>query len=180
MTANEAPEITPEQRQELLATSINVREAKVSDLPYILQSWRLAAHEHLTAPRGVWIPWRLFNIMFRHFQAQIIRRSKVIVAANRDDDTQIFGFSIVETVAPNDVQITKLIHWVQVKQTFWCHGIATMLLTQQNITPNDPTVAHSFAWPARPCIHSWKGWKRPIWNYAPFFLPFTDLQEENP
>lgn len=100
--------------------ALKLRDAVEADAPFIFNSW-------LKAYRNSKVTQALQNEIYFNGQHKLIeglvKRAKFIIACNPADETQIYGYSVGETIDG-----VLCVHFVYVKEPYRKFGIATGLL----------------------------------------------------
>ena len=106
---------------------LRIRMGLPDDLNLILNSWLL---ENYHAAASKYIPKTIYFDNQKNIILKILSRSSVYVACNPEDETQIYGYLVVETLQNG----TFYFHWLYVKTAVSEMGVATTLVRQ--VVPN--------------------------------------------
>ena len=119
---------------------INLRTATAEDVPFIFNSW-------LKSYRNSHFCKLVVNEIYynEHHKVieRLIKKSKVIVACNRDDENQLYGYIVAD-----EVEGFFALHYIYVKHSFRNMGIGEALL---NSFEHDPSVASIYSHHTRLC-----------------------------
>lgn len=133
---------------------VGFRAAVPDDEAIVFNAWLLAHRKH-----GDWPPRLSSQRYFAEHKAtiaQLIARSRMLVACNEQRPTQVLGFICWEGAT---------LHWLFVKQPFRRHGIARELLKLARLN-DEPSIRCSH-WTQRAEQLRAKGER---WRYDPFAL----------
>lgn len=110
--------------------SIQLRHATIEDVSFIFNSWLKSFR---TAPCSISIHNNIYYSEHHKLIERILRSFDVIIAADKEDPTHIYGF-----IVAGKVQDITTIHYLYVKHTFRRLGIAKALLAHFEIPNNEP------------------------------------------
>ena len=102
---------------ENLKSQVQIRTATEADVPFIFNSW---LKSYQASQRSV-LPAIYFDGQHKRIEA-ILQRSTVLLAVNKADDTQIYGYLVFEMV-----QDVLVIHYAYVKNMYRQMGIFALL-----------------------------------------------------
>lgn len=113
---------------------ITFRPVKESDLNYIYSSWLedyLSSHHtkvktYKLQSHVALMPKNLYYKEQRELIAKILKKSKVIVACNTEDEEQIFGYIVYRSLGL-ETELT-ILSWVYVRPIYRSFGICKKLI----------------------------------------------------
>lgn len=116
-----------------LNTQINFRPATQADVNFIFNSW-LKSNRHSNAATGVLNP--VYFAQHHLLIEGLCKQSKVIMAVNAEDSSQIYGYSVTQ-----EIEGAQVIHYIYVKEPYRRLGLAGMLLATVGINLQEPFFA---------------------------------------
>lgn len=163
MADHSADEISDNSASHQNSDPVVVREGIASDICYCLHSWGRAAesyqfqeakrtHQHHPTPGYVQ--------RFAPIQADLLKRSTVLVAHPADKPDRICGYIIFERAAP-----VTVVHWLSVRRSLYGQGFARLLMAHAGISTDTPIIYTS----PSPVIGA-LGVKANNWQYVPHWL----------
>lgn len=145
----------------LLKSQVHIRTATEADIGFIFNSW-LKSYKNSAFSKYIANPV-YFDLHHKVIES-ILKRSKVLIAAQPSDPTRIFGYVCVEEVSG-----THVVHYAYTKESFRKMGLLKLLIEEAQLPDmvfyTHSTVSSSMVLP--------KIGKRAIYNP---YLAFTNLR----
>lgn len=124
--------------------SFRVRPAVVDDVAFIASTWKQSYWRE--SAWGSRIRWAIFNPNHARIVAQLLERSRVVVACDTEREGEIFGYLVCEPDA---------LHFAYTKAAFRRLGVFRSLLGYSGLPANLAGVAITHAtraWLAKPAV----------------------------
>lgn len=109
-------------QQNEISKTLKIREVTEPDVSFVFNSW-LKSHRHSDSTRGISSP--VYYAGHHRLIERIILQSKVLIACNKDDESQIYGY-----ICAGHVDGILAVHYIYIKQTYRNLGIGKELLNQ--------------------------------------------------
>lgn len=107
---------------ENLKSQVQIRKATEADVPFIFNSW-LKSFKGSNAVKNV--PGPVYFDFHHKAIEKLLQRSQVEVLCAPDDQSQVFGYVVHETV-----EGVKVLHYAYVKYAFRGMGLCSLLFKQ--------------------------------------------------
>jgi GNAT superfamily N-acetyltransferase len=140
---------------------LKVRFATNEDIPFIFSSWLRSFREQGYLARAV--PNTIYYQNHHQILQKLVKRSKVYIACNSNDVSQIYGYIVGEYI-----ENALVIHYLYVKHSFRKLGVGKALF---NSFDHDTSLAAC-------CSHLTKPVEKFLMKYNVIYHPYTMLLDE--
>lgn len=139
---------------------LTIRHAHDGDIPFIFSSWLKSFRESGFMARGV--PNTIYFTNHHKILQKLVQRSKVFIACDPKDTSNIYGYVVAETI-----DNTFVLHFIYVKQSFRKLGVGKALFN---------SFEHNGS--ASCCSHLTKAGEKFLLKYNIIYHPYTMLLDE--